>query len=154
MHRESGVQSVQPEVLVNGDTAGSDGGVLLGGTAVKVRLSASFWLVVLESKMGECILLVIGAVASGVLERSGLGVARRVIQDLVEKSIGVKREDASVGMLLLERCSEVGDALVEVSNGSLLQADTVFSLAGGERRTLDRGDVQEEEVAGTACVEL
>ena len=82
---------------------------------------------------------------------TGLGIGFRVVDDLVEKGVGVEEEDGGVGVVEGEFGREGGEAGVPGGDGA--RGDGVAPFAG-EGHAVERGDVEEEEVAGAGDVEL
>ena len=81
----------------------------------------------------------------------GLIVGFGVVHDLVEEGVGVELEDRGVPVVVGEVGGEVGEAGVPVGDGA--GGDGVAPFAG-EGHAVERGDVEEEEVAGAGGVEL
>ncbi len=80
-----------------------------------------------------------------------LGVGFGVVDDLGEEGVGVELEDGGVEVVAGEVGREGGEAGVPVCDGA--GRDGVAPFAG-EGHAVERGDVEEEEVAGAGGVEL
>ena len=80
-----------------------------------------------------------------------MGIGFGVVDDLIEEGVGVELEDGGVGVFAGEVGREGGEAGVPVGEGA--GRDGVAPFAG-EGQAVERGDVEEEEVAGAGGVEL
>ena len=96
-------------------------------------------------------LLILRAIIRRVLIKAGLGIGFGVVDDLIEEGVGVELEDGGVGVFEGEVGREGGEAGVPVGDGA--GRDGVAPFAG-EGQAVERGDVEEEEVAGAGGVEL
>lgn len=107
------------------------------------------------TRLIECILLtfvlILLAVVLRILVDGRLGVGFGIVHDLVEESVGVELEDCDVGVLEAEVVGEGGEAHVPVGDGA--RRDGVAPFAG-EGHAVERGDVEDEEVAGAGGIEL
>ncbi len=95
--------------------------------------------------------LVLLAIVRRVFVEARLGVGFGVVDDLGEEGVGVELEDGGVGVVEGEVGREGGEAGVPVGDGA--GRDGVAPFAG-EGHAVERGDVEEEEVAGAGGVEL
>ncbi len=95
--------------------------------------------------------LILLAVIRRVFVETRLGVRFGVIDDLGEEGVGVELEYGGVGVGAGEVGRERGEAGVPVCDGA--GRDGVAPFAG-EGHAVERGDVEEEEVAGAGGVEL
>ena len=80
-----------------------------------------------------------------------LRVRRGVVHDCGEEGVGVEAEERRVGVALGEGGGEGGEGGVPVGDGA--GGDRVAPFAG-EGHAVERGDGEEEEVAGAGGVEL
>ena len=80
-----------------------------------------------------------------------LGIGGGVIDDGVEEGVGVEVEDGGVGVAAGEVGREGSQAGVPVGDGA--GGDGVAPFAG-EGHAVERGDVEDEEVAGAGSVKL
>lgn len=95
--------------------------------------------------------VVLLAIVRRVLIDSRLRVGFGIVHDLVEECMGVELEDCDVRVLEAEVASEGGEADVPVGDGAWRDGVAPFA---GEGHAVERGDVEDEEVAGAGYIEL
>ena len=95
--------------------------------------------------------LILLAIIRRVFIQTRFGIGFRVVDDLIEEGVGVEEEDGGVGVAEGEVGREGGEAGVPGGDGARGHGVAPFA---GEGHAVERGDVEEEEVAGAGGVEL
>jgi len=144
------MQVVQPQVLVDSIRAA---GVL----CVPSRRSAATPLAKHPTHALEHsdLLLIRRAVARRVLEPARLRIGLGVLDDGSEQRIRIVDEDVRlVAVPLAEGCRHVLQLVVPYANHLPLILDRIVAVRQRQRRKVDRGHAQEQEVAGACRVDL
>ena len=96
-------------------------------------------------------LVVLFAIVRRVLIDGRLGIGFGIVYDLVKERMGVKFEDCDVRVLEAEVACEGGETDVPVGDGALRDRMAPFAREG---HAVERGDVEDKEVAGAGYIEL
>lgn len=131
MHPKSGMQRVQPKVLINRDP-----------TSRIIRVPT------------RRAILIRNAVVRRVLVRTRLHKRTRPVEHGVEDLVRVEEEGCGVAVRGRQVPAQRGHTGVPVRDGGRLEGDGCGALGGGQGRAVDGGDVQEEEVARAGDVEF
>ena len=79
---------------------------------------------------------------------------RHVVEDGAEEAVHAHAEEDCVGVLVAEGGDHVGDVRVPADDAGLPEFGDCRALGCGSGASVDRWDVQDDEVAGAALVEL
>ena len=131
VHRISRMQRIQPKILVHRNAT------------ARVKSSGSGGTILIRRAISRCVFV-------------PCRLRRRVwvVQDTGEQPIGIKLEDCCILMSGLEIVGHGLDAEVEVANVRGFKGYCGLSLHSGARRTINRWDVEDEEVAGAVIIKL